>query len=68
MLKDNIKRLRKARGISQQQLADQLHVVRQTISKWEHGTSVPDAELLAALATALRTTPQRAAGTLRPLP
>ncbi|MCI8366062.1 MAG: helix-turn-helix transcriptional regulator [Eggerthellaceae bacterium] len=68
MLKDNIKRLRKARGISQQQLADQLHVVRQTISKWERGTSVPDAELLASLATALQTTPNELMGSFAPSP
>jgi putative transcriptional regulator len=46
MFGDNLKILRKKKGYSQQTLAEQLHVVRQTISKWEKGTSVPDAEML----------------------
>lgn len=46
MLGNNIKELRKSKGYSQETLAEQLHVVRQTISKWEKGTSVPDAEML----------------------
>ena len=43
MLGENIKVLRKAKGLSQQELAERLHVVRQTVSKWEQGLSVPDA-------------------------
>ena len=50
MLSENLKTLRKNKGVSQQQLADQLHVVRQTVSKWEKGLSVPDAEMLIRLA------------------
>jgi len=50
MLQENIKNLRRARGLSQQELADRLHVVRQTVSKWEQGLSVPDAEMLMAMA------------------
>ena len=46
MLSDNIKILRKKKGYSQETLAEQLHVVRQTISKWEKGISVPDAVML----------------------
>ena len=46
MLKENIKVARKAKGLTQEELADELHVVRQTISKWEQGLSVPDAEML----------------------
>ncbi|WP_296011532.1 helix-turn-helix transcriptional regulator [uncultured Adlercreutzia sp.] len=57
MLKDNIKRLRQERGMSQGDLADRVHVVRQTVSKWERGASVPDAEFLRALARELGTTP-----------
>ncbi|WP_304426405.1 helix-turn-helix transcriptional regulator [uncultured Adlercreutzia sp.] len=53
MLKDNIKRLRQERGMSQGDLADRVHVVRQTVSKWERGASVPDALTLAAVAEAL---------------
>ena len=50
MLSENIKNLRKAKGISQEELAIKLNVVRQTISKWEKGQSVPNAEMLAKLA------------------
>ena len=50
MLHENIKRLRKARGLSQEELATQLHVTRQAISKWENALSVPDAHLLIRLA------------------
>ena len=46
MLKDNIKTIRKSKGLSQEELAIKLNVVRQTISKWEQGLSVPDSELL----------------------
>lgn len=50
MLSDNIKILRKKKGYSQETLAEQLHVVRQTISKWEKGISVPDAVMLVRMA------------------
>lgn len=50
MLGENIKALRKERGYSQETLAQQLNVVRQTISKWEKGLSVPDAEQLEHIA------------------
>lgn len=50
MLKENIKILRKQKGLSQETLAQQLNVVRQTVSKWEKGLSVPDAEMLNAIA------------------
>lgn len=50
MLSENLKTLRKARGLSQEELAIRLCVVRQTVSKWEKGLSVPDAELLVKLA------------------
>ena len=46
MLKDNLKTLRKNKGLSQEELSVKLNVVRQTISKWETGLSVPDAEML----------------------
>ena len=55
MLSENIKTIRKAKGISQEELAVKLNVVRQTISKWEQGLSVPDSELLLALSEALET-------------
>lgn len=53
MLKDNIKSIRKSKGLSQEELAIKLNVVRQTISKWEQGLSVPDSELLVSLSDAL---------------
>ena len=55
MLNENIRALRKSKGLSQQDLADKLNVVRQTISKWEQVLSVPDSDLLIALAEALET-------------
>lgn len=55
MLNENIRMARRARGLSQEELAARLHVVRQTVSKWETGLSVPDAELLLALSEALET-------------
>ena len=55
MLSENIRATRKARGLSQEELAARLNVVRQTISKWEQGLSVPDADLLIGLSEALET-------------
>lgn len=55
MLKENIKQLRKSRGLSQEELAIKLNVVRQTISKWEQGLSVPDSEMLIAISEVLET-------------
>ena len=55
MLSENLKTCRKAKGLSQEELAIKLHVVRQTVSKWEKGLSVPDADLLLALSEALET-------------
>lgn len=42
MLNESIKTIRKSKGLSQQELAAKLNVVRQTVSKWEQGLSVPD--------------------------
>ncbi|MBR5292695.1 MAG: helix-turn-helix transcriptional regulator [Clostridia bacterium] len=55
MLFENLKNLRKAKGLSQEELAQKLNVVRQTISKWEKGTSVPDSEMLIKIAEELDT-------------
>ena len=55
MLNENIKAFRRSRGLSQQELAVRLNVVRQTISKWEQGLSVPDSDLLIVLSEALET-------------
>ncbi len=55
MLCDNLKTLRKSKGLSQEELAIKLSVVRQTVSKWENGLSVPDSEMLLKIADALDT-------------
>ena len=55
MLKENIKAIRKAKGLSQEELAVKINVVRQTVSKWEQGLSVPDSELLLSLSEVLET-------------
>ena len=55
MLNENLKALRKTKGLSQEELAIKLNVVRQTISKWEQGLSVPDADMLISLSDALET-------------
>ncbi len=55
MLSENIRAVRKAKGLSQQELALKLNVVRQTVSKWEQNLSVPDADMLLALSRALDT-------------
>ena len=55
MIGDNIRKARQRRGLSQAELASRLHVVRQTVSKWENGRSAPDAELLIPLAELLGT-------------
>ena len=49
MLKDNLKTLRKNKGLSQEELSVKLNVVRQTVSKCEQGLSVPDAEMLISI-------------------
>ena len=53
MLNENIKRLRKSKGLSQEELAMKLNVVRQTVSKWEQGRSVPDADMLISVSEVL---------------
>lgn len=55
MLNENIHPLRKSKGLSQEELAPKLNVVRQTVSKWERGLSVPDAETLVAIGGVLDT-------------
>ena len=55
MLNENIKTIRKSKGLSQEELAVKLNVVRQTVSKWEQGLSVPDSDMLISLSDALGT-------------
>lgn len=55
MLNENIRAVRKSKGLSQEELAVKLNVVRQTVSKWEQGLSVPDSDMLVLLSEALET-------------
>ena len=55
MLNENIKAIRKSKGLSQEELAIKLNVVRQTISKWEKGLSVPDSNMLISISQVLET-------------
>lgn len=55
MLSENLKTIRKSKGLSQQELAVKLNVVRQTVSKWEQGLSVPDSDMLISISEVLET-------------
>lgn len=55
MFHENLKTMRKAKGYTQEELAIKLNVVRQTVSKWEKGLSVPDADVLSRMADVLDT-------------
>lgn len=55
MFNENLKTMRKAKGYTQEELAIKLNVVRQTVSKWEKGLSVPDADVLSKIADTLDT-------------
>lgn len=68
MLSDNLQRLRIQSGLSQKELAEKLHVVRQTVSKWEKGLSVPDADMLLRLADIFGTTPNQLLDVEEPAP
>lgn len=68
VLKSNIKSARERKGLSQEELAASLHVVRQTVSKWERGLSVPDAEMLISIAKILETSVDTLLGENTPEP
>lgn len=53
MLSKNLKIFRKRKGLTQENVAEALNIVRQTVSKWEKGISVPDADMLIRLAEIL---------------
>ena len=55
MLSENIRSVRISKGLSQEELAIKLNVVRQTVSKWERGLSVPDSEMLLSISEVLET-------------
>ena len=63
MINENIKRARKKRGVSQEEMAAELNVVRQTVSKWETGRSVPNAEMLVQIADFLNVPVNQLLGT-----
>ena len=63
MLGENIRILRKNKGFTQEELAIKLNVVRQTVSKWEKGLSVPDAEMLQKIADTLEVDIKQLLGT-----
>lgn len=54
MLGENIRNARQKQGMTQEELAVRLHVVRQTVSKWEKNLSVPDVQCLQELAQVLQ--------------
>lgn len=62
MLSENIKHFRKAKKLSQEEMAVRLNVVRQTVSKWESGLSVPDADMLIQISTLLEVPVSRLLG------
>jgi len=49
LLSEKLYKLRKNSGLSQEQLAEQLNVSRQAISKWEQGTAIPESEKLISI-------------------
>lgn len=55
MLNENIKSIRKSKGLSQEEFAVKINVVRQTVSKWERGLSVPDSDMLVTISEVLET-------------
>ena len=62
MFSENLRAMRKEKGYTQEELAIKLNVVRQTVSKWEKGLSVPDADLLAMISDVLETPVSRLLG------
>lgn len=55
MFAENLKKIRKDKGYTQKILAEKLNVVRQTVSKWEKGLSLPDVDMLSKIANVLET-------------
>ena len=67
MFGDNLKKVRKGKGLSQEALAEKLNVVRQTISKWEKGLSIPDGDMLIKLSQVLEVSVETLLGSKVPL-
>jgi len=67
MFGDNLKKVRKEKGLSQEALAEKINVVRQTISKWEKGLSIPDGDMLIKLSQVLEVPVETLLGSKGPL-
>ena len=67
MFGDNLKKVRKEKGLSQEALAEKINVVRQTISKWEKGLSIPDGDMLIKLSQVLEVPVETLLGSTVPL-
>lgn len=67
MFGDNLKKARKDKRLSQEALAEKLNVVRQTISKWEKGLSIPDGDMLIKLSQVLEVPVETLLGSKVPL-
>lgn len=67
MFGDNLKKVRKEKGLSQEALAEKINVVRQTISKWEKGLSIPDGDMLIKLSQVLEVPVEALLGSKGPL-
>lgn len=67
MFGDNLKKVRKEKGLSQEALAEKINVVRQTISKWEKGLSIPDGDMLIKLSQVLEVPVETLLGSKVPL-
>ena len=52
---ETIRQLRTERGLSQAQIAEQMYVTRSTVARWETGSRMPDAVMIARLAKCLGT-------------
>ena len=51
--------LRRKTGLSQESMAEQLHITRQAVSKWEQGQSIPDIDICLKLCKVLKVTPNQ---------
>lgn len=67
MFGDNLKKARKEKGLSQEALAEKINVVRQTISKWEKGLSIPEGDMLIKLSQVLEVSVETLLGSKVPL-
>lgn len=59
--KDNLKKLRTEKGLTQAQLAEKLYVSRSTVAKWENGLGLPNVDSMTALEQLFGITPQEIA-------